>query len=159
MFNVWILNNNTERYFSANDNSVLQFFMETKAQNLGRLGEETAVRYLKNRGHKILARNYAKIGSWGRQFGEIDIITKKNGVIHFVEIKTSIDAKGTAGNLFTPESRVNSLKQRKLLKTAQIWLIENKISLDCAWQMDILSVFADIENKKAKVRYFENITA
>ena len=54
----------------------------TQKQKIGDLGEGIACNYLKNKGFKVIDRNYWK------PWGEIDIIVKKQGIIHFVEVKT-----------------------------------------------------------------------
>lgn len=51
---------------------------------LGRYGENEAARYLKQRGYRILARNYRC------PHGEIDIICSREGILVFVEVKTRI---------------------------------------------------------------------
>ena len=118
---------------------------------LGQFGEDVASSYLKRKGYKILERNYTKV--WDdKTKGEIDIVAKKEGVIFFVEVKTQ---KANAG--FFPEDKVDYKKQRKLVKLAQSWLMENKIPLESAWQIDIISVLFDRTNKKAKIRHFKNI--
>ena len=54
---------------------------------LGKLGEELAVEYLKKEGYEILETN------WVFQKAEIDIIAKKDEIIAVIEVKTrsSID--------------------------------------------------------------------
>lgn len=52
-----------------------------QAQHRGRWAELLARTVLRLRGHKILAQNYKT------KVGEIDIITRKNNVIGFVEVK------------------------------------------------------------------------
>lgn len=54
----------------------------TEKQRIGRLGEEIAVKYLKNKGFLIITQNYLK------KCGEIDIIAQKGKILHFVEVKT-----------------------------------------------------------------------
>ena len=53
-----------------------------KTKEIGDIGEEYAVNYLKKHRYKILSRNYRK------RFGEIDIIAEKKGTVAFVEVKT-----------------------------------------------------------------------
>lgn len=123
-------------------------------KQLGWFGEDIACDYLKNNGYRILDRNYVK--EWDdKTKGEIDIVAKKNNVIVFVEVKTQEVYSGV-GEEFFPEDKVNYKKQRKLIKLAQSWLLKNKVPLDSAWQIDVVSVVIDIKTKKAKIRHFKN---
>lgn len=119
-------------------------------KQLGQFGENIACDYLKNNGYRILDRNYVKL--WDdKTKGEIDIVVRKDRIISFVEVKTIADNSD-----FFPEDKVNYKKQRKLIKLAQSWLLKNKVSLDSAWQIDVVSVIVDIKTKKAKIRHFKN---
>jgi putative endonuclease len=50
----------------------------------GNKGEELAVDYLSQTGHKIIERN------WRFRYAEVDIIAAKNNRLHFFEIKTRV---------------------------------------------------------------------
>jgi len=128
--------------------------MATK--EVGNLGEDEAVKFLGNRGYKILERNY-KFKVFGPQRGEVDIIAKRGGVISFVEVKTLRRGSGKTleGELANPEIKVDSVKMRKILKTAQFWLMKNKIPFDSPWQIDVVAVIINDENKAA-IRHLEN---
>ncbi len=55
----------------------------SKAQDdLAAKGEELAWRYLKNRGYRLLARNFRTVG------GEVDLVVEKGKTLVFVEVKT-----------------------------------------------------------------------
>jgi putative endonuclease len=84
------------------------------------------------------------------QRGEIDIVAKKGDTICFVEVKTLKDPKI---EIF-PEEKVNFSKTKKLILTAESWLIKNKIPLNSKWQIDVISVL--IKGKEKKISYFEN---
>jgi Holliday junction resolvase-like predicted endonuclease len=56
---------------------------------------------------------------------------------------------------FLPEEKVDFQKQRKLIKTAESWLMKKKIPLDVQWQVDIIAVEISQDNK-AKIRHLEN---
>lgn len=56
--------------------------MSDRHFEVGRRGEELAAEFLKNRGYKILHRNYRC------PMGEIDIIAAKKGVLAVCEVKT-----------------------------------------------------------------------
>lgn len=122
--------------------------MNTK--DLGILGEKIAEDYLKNRGYKILDRNYSFRISGSPQKGEIDIIAEKEDIITFFEVKTLKNSHN-----FFPEEKVNFQKQRKLIKTSESWLMEKKIPLNTKWQIDVIAVEIS-QNNKARLRHFKN---
>ena len=76
----------------------------------GRWAEDQAVKYLKHKGMKILARNYRKA------VGELDIIAQQEDTIVFVEVK----AVRTPGA--DPQLRVDRAKQRRLFNTAKSFI-------------------------------------
>ncbi|PJA02298.1 YraN family protein [bacterium (Candidatus Gribaldobacteria) CG_4_10_14_0_2_um_filter_36_18] len=119
-------------------------------KRVGNLGERIAENYLKNKGYQILGRNFVFRIPGNPQKGEIDIVAKKGDTISFVEVKTLRDALG-----FSPEEKVNFSKSRKLVKTAESWLMKNKIPLNSKWQIDVISIKIE-QNKKVKIDHFEN---
>jgi len=121
-------------------------------RQLGAFGEKIAIQYLQNKGYKILDKNFFKKENFGPRTGEVDIIAKKEDVISFVEVKTL----GNPATLIEPEEKINFFKKKKLIKTAQAWLLKNRISLDAKWQIDIISIKIDLNTKRAKIRHFEN---
>lgn len=134
--------------------------MDTK--KLGALGEKVAINYLKEKGYKILDKNYSPKFVSGPLRGEIDIVAKKENVISFIEVKTLRQAQGKPlvnGGLtsaISPEDKVDYWKQKKLLKMAESWLMEKKIALDSPWQIDVVSIRIDSDSKKAKIQHFQN---
>jgi putative endonuclease len=124
--------------------------MEKK--HFGIFGEGIAENYLRKKGYQILDRNYSIRTPFGPQRGEIDIIAKKGDTITFIEVKT---LRGRVA-LINPEEKVDYLKKRKILKTAESWLMEKKIPIDSKWQIDIISIRVDPVLKKAKIRHFQN---
>ena len=117
----------------------------------GMSGEEIATKYLKQKGYKIIDRNYKNKS--GRQLGEIDIITKKDNEIFFVEVKTRI-VESDEGVL--PEQNINPQKLRKLSKIAQYYIRERKL-WDSVYHFDAVSVLVDYNSKNAKVRHIQDI--
>lgn len=84
----------------------------------GKKGEDIAVAFLKNKGWKILERNFRK------QYGEIDIIaidkSEKEPILVFVEVKTR------TSNLYgTPLEAITHWKIKPLEKTMQLYLAEH----------------------------------
>jgi putative endonuclease len=121
-------------------------------KRLGNLGEEIAADYLKNKGYKILDKNFFVKFKNGPKLGEIDLITQKEGKIVFFEIKTE-----TKNKIAQPEQKVNFRKREKIKKVAEIWLDRNKKQQDIEWQIDVLSVILDFSKKKATIIHFKNI--
>jgi putative endonuclease len=132
--------------------------MSTK--NIGILGENLAVKFLENKGYKILDRNF-KFEIGGPQKGEIDIIAKKGDLFSFVEVKTLRRVSGQSF-LFSPEAKVDFIKMRKIIKTAQLWLMKNKIGFDNSWQVDVVAVIINenplVGGQKTEIRHLENAT-
>mgnify|MGYP001592018046 CR=1 FL=1 len=125
-----------------------------QGKQLGVLGEKIAEKFLKKRGYEILDKNYYFKSVSGPLRGEVDIVAKKGGVISFVEVKTLLSQ-----DHFFPEDKVNWEKQRKMIRTAESWLMKNRIPLESPWQIDVVSVTADFNRKSAKIRHFKNAVA
>ncbi len=122
------------------------------SKEVGDMGEKIVSQYLKEKNYKILDRNYSPRWVSGPIRGEIDIVARKENIISFVEVKTSVGEI----KAFSPEDRVNFQKQKKILKTAENWLMEKRIPLDSKWQVDVISVEINSNSKKAKIRHFPN---
>lgn len=117
--------------------------MDTK--ELGFLAEGIARHYLIKKGYKILAANYKL------RFGELDIIARKEDTVTFIEVK----ALKRLHEGFDPEMRVDYRKKNKLIKLATAYMLNQKTP-DLDWQIDIISVIFDSENKKAYIKHFKN---
>ena len=122
------------------------------SKQLGILGEQIAEDYLKNKGYQILDKNYFSRISTGPKIGEVDIVAKKNDIISFIEVKT---LRLVQNEPFSPEEKVDFGKQRKLVKTAESWLMKKKIPLNSKWQIDVIAIELNL-NKKVKINHFEN---
>lgn len=134
------------------------------SKDIGILGEKIGERYLKRKGYKILERNYSPRFVSGPLRGEIDIIAREKDTIIFLEVKALRFRSGQAirknqSDYFNPEDKVDFIKQRKVIKVAEIWLIKNKIPLETKWQIDILAVEIDLNKRKAKIRHLKNAVA
>ncbi len=119
-------------------------------KELGKIGEKEAEKYLRKKGYKILDRNFVFRIPGDFQKGEIDIVAKKGETICFIEVKT---LKNPKIKIF-PEDKINFSKKRKLIWTAENWLMKNKIPLETKWQIDVVSVI--IQGKKREISHFEN---
>lgn len=118
--------------------------MPKQNKKFGAWGERLAKEFLQKRKYEILDRNFQK------RYGEIDIIAQKEGTLHFVEVKTR---KASSTEIFgQPEEAVNLSKQKKMVKTACSYLAEKGFPEDMNWQMDVITVVYEKENKIVKIR-------
>ena len=84
----------------------------------GRAGEDYTADLLATEGFRIVSRNFHS------RFGEIDIIAENGQYIIFVEVKTRRE-----GSISSPLEAVTSAKRRKIVRTAQMYLLENPSGL------------------------------
>jgi putative endonuclease len=81
-----------------------------KKDPLGDRGENRAARYLRERGYKILIRNFRC------PLGEIDIVARDGRTLVFCEVKTRAEDNPK------PEEQVNDFKQHQITKAAKFYL-------------------------------------
>ena len=79
----------------------------------GALGEQAAADYLLEKGYELLARN------WHCRWGELDLVARKEEILAFVEVKTR-----KPGAMVSPLEAVNRTKRRKVIRSAQAYLME-----------------------------------
>ncbi len=84
--------------------------------SVGRYFENIAEGYLRRLNYKILKHNY-----YGK-FGELDLITIFNEEIIFIEVK-SVNVQSD----YTIYQSLSKKKLRRVDKTAQLWMRENKM--------------------------------
>ena len=131
--------------------------MSISSKEVGQFGEKIAEKYLKKKGYQILDKNYEEGLVSGPSRGEIDIISRKDGTVIFVEVKTLLkNHRPEAFSAISPEDKVDFTKQRKLIKTAQSWLVKNRTPLNSKWQIDVIAIRVDLNSEKAKIRHFKN---
>ena len=124
-------------------------------QKIGEIGEKIAVKFLVKHNFLILGRNYTK------KWGEIDIIAEKAKKLYFIEVKSV--ARETLNNVlretsdYRPEDNMHPWKLKRLSRTIQTYLLSEKIPDEKEWQVDLLVVFLDIKNKKAKIKVVSDI--
>ena len=128
----------------------------SKTQQIGETGENLACLKIKKLGFTILERNYTKQG------GEIDIVAKKANSIHFIEVKAvscenlpSVTHGTYSG--YRPEENLSFHKFIKISKTIDLYLLENNVSDETSWQVDLATVYIDTVKKQGIVKLIENI--
>lgn len=100
-------------------------------QVLGQTGEELAADYLMKNGFRILHRN------WNLHHGcELDIVAQKNGVLHFVEVKTRHKVyEGVGGH---PEEAVDYRKLRNIGRAIMYYM--SYFRLNANYVVDVIGV-------------------
>ena len=120
--------------------------MTTEKQNIGKLGEDLAIKYLEEREYKILGRNYRK------PWGEIDIIAKQSHELVFCEVKTQKEHLE-----WRPEENITRHKRHQLSRIIATYLKDHKISEIQDWRIDVLAIKLDFKTKNAQVEHIKNI--
>ena len=127
----------------------------SEKQKIGEIGENIAVKFLMRHGFSVIDRNYTK------KWGEIDIIAKKSEKLYFVEVKSvsrdTLDNVSPETDTYKPEDNMHPWKLKRMSRTIQTYLLSKKIGDDVEWQVDLLVVFLDLKNKKAKVKVVSDI--
>lgn len=119
--------------------------MPNESKLLGAFGEDAVCRWLRRHGYRILGRNFSC------RFGELDIIARKGKYLAFVEVKMRKNNEhGAAMEFVTPA------KQRRLIQTAEYWLMMNPTGLQP--RFDVAEVYAPegIRTEKPEINYVED---
>lgn len=116
--------------------------MKQDNRKVGFLGENLAEQALKNKGFKILERNFSN------KFGEIDIIAKDKNVLVFVEVKTK---KGIDFGL--PEEMINAYKLQKIRRMAEVYM--NGKTVLC--RIDVVAIILSETDKILRLNHYENV--
>ncbi len=106
------------------------------ANILGQNGEEIAAMHLMRDGHTILHHN------WNLHHGcELDLVTRKDGVLHFVEVKTrSTDERGV------PHQAITYKKMQNIHRAIKYYLATYQYDDDMPIQVDSVAIVYKGEN-------------
>lgn len=118
--------------------------MKTFNKDIGSLGEDISENYLRNLGYRILDKNFRC------KCGEIDLIAINKDYICFVEVKTRYGI-----NYGTPAESVTSSKQKKIYKTAQVYILMKNI-IDFNFRFDVIEVLLNSNNNNFLVNHIED---
>ncbi len=110
--------------------------MGQSSYELGQAAEDRATAYLVDMGFRIVERNFHS------RFGEIDIVASKDGVLHFIEVKSS--------SHYDPIEAITPKKMQKILKTIDYFFL--KKGVDMPYEVDALLV------EKSGCELVQNIT-
>jgi putative endonuclease len=103
----------------------------------GNIAEENTCKFLQQNDFMIIERNFYS------RFGEIDIIATKEGLLHFIEVKSAQDYESAVQNV-TPQ------KLQRILKTVDVYL--KKKPTEASYCIDVAIVTPE------GIEVLENIT-
>ena len=96
---------------------------------LGDEAEDAALKYLVSNGCRLIVAKYRS------RVGEIDLIVEDRGTLVFVEVRYRSDtSRGTGAETIT------ATKQRRIIRTAEYFLINHKQYQDSACRFDVISM-------------------
>ncbi len=106
-------------------------------KEIGKLGEQLALEYLRKQGYALVAQNYR------HRRGEIDLIVKREDVLVFVEVKLR-----SGSHFGFPEQMVSENQWNLLMETANAF--QEEYAYNGPIRFDIVAILGD------KIRHFED---
>lgn len=113
--------------------------MTRERLDLGKWGEEQALKKVKKLGYKCLVRNYRC------PLGEIDLIARDKDILVFIEIKTR-----KASSIGYSKEAVDFRKQKQLSKVALAYMKENDCP-DAKARFDVIAIHIDRGEKEIEI--------
>ena len=118
--------------------------MSCDNKKIGIEGERLARNFLENKGYEIIEINFYC------RFGEVDIITKINNEISFVEVKTRRQIK-----YGFPAESVTKVKKRHMYKIAEFYTYLYNL-YDISISFDVIEVYL-FKDKEARIEHIKNV--
>ena len=118
--------------------------MGSDNKSIGDLGEKIAEKYLIDIGYKILDKNFRY------KTGEIDLIGRDDEYIAFIEVKTR-----TSSYFGFPCEAVTCLKQQKIYRTAEIYILQKKL-FKFDFRFDVVEVFLSDTKKDYRIELIKD---
>ena len=113
-------------------------------QEVGKLGEKTARKFLKKRGYRIRETGFRC------PHGEIDIVAQQKDYLVFVEVRTK-----SSLDFGTPEESITQAKKKKLIASALTYINTNQ-KLPSLWRIDVVAIELDDRGKTRRIELIES---
>lgn len=113
-------------------------------QQIGKLGEKTAQKFLKKRGYRVRETGYRC------RHGEIDIVAQRKDCLVFVEVRTRSNP-----DFGTPEESITQAKKERLIASALTYTTAHQ-NLPPAWRIDVVAIELDDKGKPKRIEHIEN---
>lgn len=120
-------------------------------REFGKMGENSAAEYLRERGYHIIGQN-VYVGH-----REVDIIAENENFIVFAEVKTRRQFPDNSSPFGTPGEAVNTRKRELLVSAAEEYLLKN--GCNKSPRIDVIEVYVSpfsAEYKVEDIRHYEN---
>lgn len=115
----------------------------SNASNLGKFGEDLAVKHLIKNGYRILHRN------WGLHHGyELDIVATNGAELIFVEVKTR-----SSTTFQRPEEAVNEQKVKRICMAAHGYV--RKFDINMPYRFDIIAIVCN-NPENIEIKHIKN---
>lgn len=114
-----------------------------KQHEIGKLGEDLAIKYLINNNYSIIEKNFMC------KQGEIDIIAFGENYLVFIEVKTRSNL-----SYGKPSDSVNNIKQKHMYKSAKYYICLHNLE-DYFIRFDVIEVY--LYQKKYKINHIKQI--
>lgn len=122
-------------------------------KEIGDIGEKAAKDYLRKKGFTIVDSNVR------RKLGEIDIVARKQGTLHFVEVKalTCRELPETFLNddRYDPSMHLHEAKVRKVARMSEWYVYER--GWEGEWQVDGLLIWLRLRDGASRVEHLEQL--
>ena len=113
-------------------------------QEVGRLGEKAAEKFLKKRGYRIRETGFRC------RHGEIDIIAQQKDCLVFIEVRTKRNLE-----FGTPEESITQAKKERLAASALAYTTTHQ-DVPSLWRIDVVAVELDDSGKAKRIELIEN---
>ncbi len=113
-------------------------------QEVGKLGEKLAQKFLKKRGYHILETNFRC------REGEIDIVARQKDYLVFIEVRTKSNLA-----FGTPEESITGAKKGRLVASAFAYISIHQ-NLPSLWRIDVVAIEVDDKGKTKRIELIEN---
>lgn len=118
----------------------------SSTRDLGLLGEDLAIKFLKKNGYKILERNFRS------KLGEVDIVAQDKDTLVFVEVKTRWSEK-----FGLPEEAITPWKIKSIIKTGQYFKLLHP-ELPDSLRIDVVVIELDGKGELKRIEILKNVT-
>jgi putative endonuclease len=113
-------------------------------QQVGKLGEQAARKFLKKRGYRIRETGFRC------RHGEIDVIAQRKDCLVFVEVRTKSNLE-----FGTPEESITQAKKERLIASALTYATTHQ-DIPSLWRIDVVAIELDDKGKARRIELIEN---